>query len=128
VTRAVTWGLAVVVGVAAVVGLIAVFNSRDNSGLSQQSAGPGQPYKGEPVLSPALQDAVKAGNVVVLYRDKRPSAPRPSAKALVDAGQGVVVDREPALSAAYAAISQDRIQLADDPARLGAFIDHWLGG
>jgi hypothetical protein len=128
VSRALTWGVALVVGVAAVVGLIAVFNSRDSSGLAQQSAGPGAPYKGEPVLSPALEAAVKAGNVVVLYRDKRPSSPRQSAKALIDAGQGVVVDREPALGAAYAAISQNRIQLADDPARLGDFIDHWLGG
>ena len=66
---AATWAISVVIGLAALVGFVALINSRDDSGIDQRSAsaaGPGKPYRGDPVLSPALQDATKRGNVVVL--------------------------------------------------------------
>jgi hypothetical protein len=128
--------VALVVGLAALVGLIAVLNSRDDSNLEQQaeaSAGPGKPYRGEPVLSPALEDAVKRGNVVVLYRDDTPPPGTaqlvpPGGKALEQAGQSVLIDREPTLRTPLAALSAKRIQAADAPAQLQPFIDYWLGG
>ena len=131
-----TWAIAVVVGLAALVGLVALINSRDQSGVDQHAsvaAGPGQPYRGDPVLSPALQDAVKRGNVVVLYRDDKPPAGTQQlipagGKALVQAGQSVVLDREPTLKAALAAVSAKKIEEANAPQELKAFIDYWLGG
>src|SRR3954447_19037691 len=96
---------AVLVGLAALVGLVAIFNSRDDSEVDQHvqvSAGPGKPYKGEPVLSPGLEDSVKRGNVVLLYRDAKPppgtqALVPPGGAALEEAGQAVVMDREPTL-------------------------------
>jgi hypothetical protein len=122
------------VGLAAVVGLIAVLNSRDDSGLSHPPDAnvPGKPYAGEPVLSPALESAVKKGNVVVLYRDASPPAGTGAlvpagGKALEDAGQAVVLEREPTLRTALAAVSSARIQNADRPRDLQPFIDYFLG-
>ena len=134
--RVASWAAALVVGLAALVGLIAVLNSRDQSDLGQRTsaaAGPGKPYRGEPVLSPALEDAVKRGNVVVLYRDDRPPPGTaqlvpPGGTALEAAGQSVVIDREPTLTTPLAALSAKRIQAADAPAQLQPFIDYWLGG
>ena len=133
---AATWAVAVIVGLAALVGLIAIFNSRDESGVGQRagvSAGPGRPYRGDPVLSPALQDAVKRGNVVVLYRDDKPPAGTqqlvpPGGKPLEQAGQSVVLEREPTLKAPLAAVSTRKIEEADTPKQLAEFIDYWLGG
>jgi hypothetical protein len=130
------WAAALLVGLAALVGLIALLNSRDRGGVTQHAAvtaGPGKPYRGEPVLSPALEDAVKRGNVVVLYRDASPppgtaALVPPGGKALEEAGQAVVIDREPTLGAPLAAVSAQRIQQADAPGQLRPFIDYWLGG
>jgi hypothetical protein len=130
------WAIAVVVGLAALVGFVALVNSRDDSGVDQRSAaaaGPGKPYRGDPVLAPALQDAVKRGNVVVLYRDDKPPAGTqklvpPGGKALERAGQAVVLEREPTLKTALAAVSAEKIETADSPAELTGFVDYWLGG
>ena len=132
-----SWTIAVVIGLVALVGFVTLINSRDKSGVDQQQsasdAGPGQPYRGEPVLSPALEDAVKRGNVVVLYHDATPPAGTqqlvpPGGKALVNAGQSVVLEREPTLKAPVAAVSAKKIQLANSPQELNGFIDYWLGG
>jgi hypothetical protein len=136
VRTALSWAATLIVALAALVGLIALINSRDKSGVSKRSAvvaGPGAPYHGDPVLSPALEDAVKRGNVVVLYRDDSPPAGTqalvpPGGKALVQAGQSVVIDREPTLKAPLAAVSAKKIQEADSPQQLRDFIDYWLGG
>ena len=134
--RVATWVAAFAVGLIALFGLVAIFNSRDDSEVDQHAqvtAGPGKPYRGEPVLSPGLQDAVKRGNVVVLYRDAKPPAGTEAlvpagGAALEDAGQSVVIDREPTLGTPLAALSAKRIQEADTPADLRDFIDYWLGG
>ena len=133
---AATWAISVVVGLVVLVGFVALINSRDKSGVDTQSptaAGPGEPYKGDPVLSPALQDAVKRGNVVVLYRDENPPTGTaqlvpPGGRALVQAGQSVVLEREPTLKTALAAVSTKKIEDADAPQQLQPFIDYWLGG
>ena len=134
--RAGSWLLTFVISLAALVGLIALINSRDQSGVDKASrssvAGPGSPYRGEPILSPGLEDAVKRGNVVVLYRDAKPPAGTqalvpPGGKALVQVGQSVVIDREPTLKAPLAAVSAKKIQEADFPQQLRDFIDYWLG-
>jgi hypothetical protein len=133
---AASWAIAIVIALAALVGLVTFINSRDQSGVDQQSsasAGPGVPYRGEPVLSPALEDAVKRGNVVVLYRNATPPAGThqlvpPGSKTLARAGQAVLLDREPTLKTALAAVSAKKIQEADAPQQLQPFIDYWLGG
>jgi len=130
--RAAPWLASLVIGLAAVVGLIAFLNSRDDSNLTAKSAAPGEPYKGDPVLSPALQDAVKRGNVVVLYHDDQPPAGTkalvpPGGRALEDAGQSVVLDQEPTLHSPLAAVSAKRIQMAESPEELRDFVDYWLG-
>lgn len=133
-TRALTWVVSFVIGLAAVVGLIAVLNSRDESSLDQPAEAnvPGKPYTGEPVLSPALSDAVERGNIVLLYRDDKPPAGTESlvpegSKELANAGQAVLMEREPTLKTALAAVSAERIERADRPADLQEFIDYWLG-
>ncbi len=134
-SRVASWAAAVLIGLAALVGLIAILNSRDKSGVSQNTevtAGPGKAYTGTPVLSPALQDAVKRGNVIVLYRDDKPPAGTqglvpPGGAALEQAGQAVMLDREPTLPTPLAAVSKKKIQQADTPAQLRDFIDYWLG-
>jgi hypothetical protein len=131
-----SWALAFLIALVALVGFILLINSRDQSGVDQHgsvTAGPGDPYKGDPVLSPALQDAVKRGNVVVLYRDANPPAGTanlvpPGGKALQAAGQAVVLEREPTLDTALAAVSAKKIEKADQPQQLTGFIDYWLGG
>ena len=132
----VRWTLSFLVGLVFLVGLIALINSRDQSGVDQHAsvtAGPGQPYKGQPVLSPALQDAIKLGNVVVLYRDDRPPQGTqrlvpPGGRSLEQAGQAVVLEREPTLKTALAAVSAKKIEQADVPQQLQSFVDYWLGG
>jgi len=131
-----TWFVAILIGLAALVGLIAFLNSRDASGVDQHAAtagGPGQPYRGKPALSRALKDAAKRGNVIVLYRDAQPPPGTdklvpPGGKALLQAGQSVVVDRDPTLEAPLAALSVKKIEQADTPQQLQPFIDYWLGG
>lgn len=130
------WIISIVIALSALVGLIAFFNSRDDSGVDQQSAtvaGPGERYRGDPVLSPVLQDAVKKGNVVVLYRDAKPPAGTrdlvpPGAADLEKVGQSVVLEREPTLNVPLAAISASKMQKADTPQELQAFVDYWVGG
>lgn len=133
---ALSWAATVLVALAALVALITLLNSRDKSGVNPKArvvAGPGKRYTGTPILSPALQAAVKRGNVVVLYRDAQPPAGTaalvpPGGKALVQAGQSVVIDREPTLKAPLAAVSAQKIEEADTPQQLRDFIDYWLGG
>jgi hypothetical protein len=131
------WLLAIVIALAALAGLIAILNARDEGGVNQETtasaAGPGSPYRGMPALSPALQSAVKRGNVVVLYRDAKPPPGTqrlvpPGGTALVQAGQGVVLQREPKLKAALAAVSAKKVEQADSPQQLQQFVDYWLGG
>ena len=135
--RAGSWLLTLVISLAALVGLIALINSRDQSGLDKGSAssvaGPGSPYRGEPILSPGLEDALKRGNVVVLYRDATPppgtqALVPPGGKALVQAGQSVVIDREPTLKAPLAGVSAKKIEEANTPQELRQFVDYWIGG
>jgi len=134
--RVAWWATVVVVALAAVVGLISLINSRDSSELTPKAAGgaaPGKPYRGDPVLSPGDADAVKRGNILVLYRDAKPPAGTknlvpPGAAELEQAGQTVVLDREPTLHMPLAAVSRKRIQTADSPQELEPFIDYWLGG
>jgi hypothetical protein len=127
------WLAAFAVGLVALVGLIALINSRDRSGVDQHVVdGPGKPYAGEPVLSPALRDALKRGNVVVLYRDAKPPAGTkalvpPGGQTLVQAGQSVVLEHEPTLEVPLAALSAKKIEEADSPQQLEQFVDYWLG-
>jgi hypothetical protein len=114
------------------VGVILFFESRDESQLEGARDAPGQPYRGEPVLSPALEDAVAIGNVVVLHRDARvPPATKELAEGagprLRELGLAVILEREPTLSAPLGAIADDRIQLADTPSELRNFVDFHLG-
>src|SRR5436190_11175333 len=131
-----TWSSPTRIGLAALVGLIAFLNSRDQSGVNQNApvaAGPGQLYRGRPVLPPLLHAAVNRGNVVILYRDRQPppgtaSLVPPGGKALLQAGQAVVVHRDPRLKVPLVALSARKIEQADTPQQLQPFVDYWLGG
>jgi hypothetical protein len=121
-----------VIALAGAVGVILFFEARDESQLEGPRAEPGQVYRGEPVLSPALEDDVAKGNVVVLHRDERPPAGTeelaegagPRLRAL---GLAVVLEREPTLSRPLGAVADGRIELADTPAELRNFVDFHLG-
>lgn len=122
---------AVVVAAVAVGGVVLFFQSRDESTLEQRPA-IGAPYRGEPVLSPALEDAVSAGNVVVLHRDARPPAgvetlQEGAGPELAGDGLAVLVEREPTLDTPLAAVSADRIQPAARADGLQDFVDFHLG-
>lgn len=122
---------ALAVALVAVAGVVLFFQSRDDPAVEAGGA-LGEPYRGEPVLSPALQDAVDAGNVVVLHRDARPPAGTDALQdgagpELADQGLAVLLEREPTLTRPLAAVSAERIQYADAPEELQAFIDEHLG-
>ena len=123
--------LAILLALAAVAGVLLFFQSRDESTLEPRTA-VGRPYRGEPVLSPALQDAVARGNVVVLHRDARlPEGTRAlregAGRELQDEGLAVIFEREPTLRAPLAAVSADRILTARTPGGLREFVDFHLG-
>jgi hypothetical protein len=122
--------------VIALIGAVAVilfFESRDEAQLEGERTEPGQVYRGEPVLSPALEDTVAKGNVVVLHRDARlPAGARELSEGagprLEELGLAVVFEREPTLRAALGAVADDRIEYGDTPAEIRNFVDFHLGG
>ncbi len=130
-SRALRGVAAVLLAVVAVGAAVIFFQSRDDSTLDPRGV-VGEPYRGEPVLSPALEDAVAVGNVLILHRDARvPSGVRDlqdgAGPELREAGLAVLLEREPTLEAPLAAVSADRIQTAEDPAALQEFVDFHLG-
>lgn len=130
-TRALRIAAAVLIAVVAVGAVVLFFQSRDDSTLEARDT-VGQPYRGEPVLSPALEDAVALGNVVILHRDGRiPAGVRDlqdgAGPELQREGLAVLLEREPTLETPLAAVSADRIQPADDAAALQEFVDFHLG-
>ena len=121
-----------VIALVGAVGVILFFESRDESQLEGPREEPGQVYRGEPVLSPALEDALAQGNVVVLYRDRRlpPEAAELAQGAgprLQDIGLAVLFEPEPTLETALAAVADGRIELADSPEEIRNFVDFHLG-
>jgi hypothetical protein len=125
---------ALVVALAGAVAVVLFFQSRDKSTFEGKTstAVPGQPYKGEPTLSPALEDAVNLGNVVVLHKTARPpkgvdQLTEGAGPELKPDGLAVLTDIEPTLKTQLAAVSRTRIKFADRPEDLRAFVDYWLG-
>ena len=121
-----------VIALAGAIGVIFFFEARDDSELEGSRAEPGEVYRGEPVLSPGLEDAVAKGNVVILHRDDPPPAGTrelaegagPRLRAL---GLAVILEREPTLETALGAVADGRIELADTPAEIRNFVDFHLG-
>jgi hypothetical protein len=115
-----------------VVGVIFFFEARDQSRIDSQSARAGQPYRGKPPLSPALRADVARGNVVLLYRDRRPP---PGVRDLTGGagpelrrvGLAVLLEREPGLDAPLVAVSSTRFQRARFADALNPFVDRYLG-
>lgn len=121
-----------VIALIGAVGVILFFESRDESKLEGDRHAPGQPYRGEPVLSPALEDAVAKGNVVLLHRASRlpPSASELTEGAgprLRNLGLAVIPEIEPTLRAPLAAVADGRIEYANTPGELRNFVDFHLG-
>ena len=121
-----------VIALIGAVGVILFFEARDESQLEGERAEPGEVYRGEPVLSPALEEAVAKGNVVVLYRDPRqPRGTQELAEGagprLEELGLAVVFEREPTLKTALGAIADDRIEYGDTPSEIRNFVDFHLG-
>lgn len=130
-SRALRLAAAALLAVVAVGAAVLFFQSRDESTVDPRAA-VGQPYRGEPILSPALQDAVARGNVVILHRDARlPAGVRAlqegAGPELEDAGLAVLTEREPTLETPLAAVSADRIQPAPSADALREFVDYHLG-
>ncbi len=121
--------LVAVLGVAA---LAAFFVSRDDPTVPQEGGGPGV----ERTMNAGPR--VRPGNVHLLYSDERmTSALRglvtrtsgaPSA-ALEAAGQAVLLDRRPNLTAPVSAVTATRMLEATGPGdpQLASFIEYWLG-
>ena len=115
------------------VGVILFFEARDESQLEGPSREePGEVYRGEPVLSPGLEDAIAKGNVVVLHRDARlPPGTRELTEGagprLRELGLAVILEREPTLRAPLGAVADGRIELAETPEGLREFVDFHLG-
>jgi hypothetical protein len=114
------------------VGVILFFEARDESQIEGPREEPGRVYRGEPILSPALEDAVAKGNVVVLHRDARPPAgtsglTEGAGARLQELGLAVLLEREPTLAKPIGAIGGGRIQLGDTPAEIRNFVDFHLG-
>jgi hypothetical protein len=118
-----------VIGVAA---LAAFFVSRDDATVPQDDQQPGVERAAN------AQPRVQPGNVVLLYSDERLTsgvrafaariAGEPSA-ALQAAGQAVLVERRPNLTAPVTALTAGRrLEAAgpEDPA-LESFVEYWLG-
>jgi hypothetical protein len=121
-----------VIALIGAVGVILFFESRDESQLEGPRAAPGEVYRGEPVLSPALEDAVAKGNVVVLHRDRRlPPGTEELAQGagprLQQLGLAVLFEPEPTLTSPLAAIADGRIEFGDTPAEIRNFVDFHLG-
>lgn len=120
------------IALAGAVGVILFFEARDESQLEGPREEPGQVYRGEPVLSPALEDEVARGNVVVLHRDE---SPPPGTEELAEGagprlralGLAVILEREPTLARALGAVADGRIELADTPEEIRNFVDFHLG-
>ena len=121
-----------VIALAGAVGVILFFEARDESQLEGPRAEPGRVYRGEPVLSPGLEEAVAMGNVVVLHRDAKPPAGTDELAAgagprLRELGLAVIFEREPTLGTPLGAVADGRIELADTPAEIRNFVDFHLG-
>ena len=121
-----------VIALVGAVGVILFFESRDESQLEGPREEPGQVYRGAPILSPGLEDALAKGNVIVLHRDPR-VAPETAALAegagprLQDIGLAVLLEPEPTLETALAAVADGRIEFADSPEEIRNFVDFHLG-
>jgi hypothetical protein len=121
-----------VIALIGAVGVILFFESRDESQLEGEREEPGQVYRGEPVLSPALEDALAKGNVIVLYRDARPPTgtrelSEGAGPGLEELGLAVILEREPTLRTPLGAVADDRIELAATAAEIRNFVDFHLG-
>ena len=121
-----------VIALGGAVGVILFFESRDESQLEGPREEPGRVYRGEPVLSPGLEEAVAQGNVVVLHRDARPPEGTEELTAgagprLRELGLAVLLEREPTLRTALGAVADGRIELAETPAEIRNFVDFHLG-
>jgi hypothetical protein len=124
--------LSFLIALVGVVGIIFFFEARDQSRLDTEGAGAGQPYRGDPPLSPTLKAEVARGNVVVLYRDPRPPAgvrdlTGGAGPELKRVGLAVLLERERGLDAPLVAVSSTRVQRARFPDTLNAFVDRYLG-
>jgi len=121
-----------VIALIGAVGVILFFESRDESQLEGPREAPGEVYRGEPVLSPGLEEAVAQGNVVVLHRDARVPAgtaelAQGAGPRLRELGLAVLFEREPTLETRLGAIADGRIELADTPGEIRNFVDFHLG-
>jgi hypothetical protein len=121
-----------VIALIGAVGVILFFESRDEAQLEAARDEPGEPYTGEPVLSPGLEEAVAKGNVIVLHRDARmPAGTEELAEGagprLRELGLAVIFEREPTLETPLGAVADDRIEFGGTPTEIRNFVDFHLG-
>jgi hypothetical protein len=118
---------------------IAFFNARDDAGVSGGVSGPASEAPGVPLseLGGVSAPRTQAGNVVILYSDRAQKAALetlaadiagPPSTALEQAGQAVLVRRDPGADGIVAVAGDRGVRVADpaDPG-LRAFIEGNLG-
>lgn len=128
--RGVLIATAVLLTVAAVLGVLAFFNARDDSTIGEDTEAPGQ-------VSDALTgDTLKRGNVVLRYgdpaqREALEALARDVAggddPALVEAGQGVVVERGTGGQVVASAYKRTLTVSSPEDPKLREFVQYWLG-
>jgi hypothetical protein len=125
-------GLSFLIALVGVVGIIFFLEARDQSRLDTERAGAGRAYRGDPPLSPALRSGTARGNVVVLYRDRRPP---PGVRDLTGGagpelrrvGLAVLLKRDRGLDSPLVAVSSTHFQRARSAEALNPFVDRYLG-
>jgi hypothetical protein len=123
---------AVLVALAGSLALVAVLQSRDDAGLARSADdAPGAPAR-------SSDPRLRAGNILITHR-RRADGPAlrrlaaeiagPADRALIEAGQAVIVAHRPGQAEAIVAHAATRRLVArgvDDP-ELRRFVEHWLG-
>ncbi len=120
--------VAALLALAAVVAVLAFFSARDDSTIGEERSAPGQ------AAPDATAPELERGNVVVRFSDPahadalRALAREFGPESLAEAGQAVLVRRDPGAGGVVAEAYRRRLRAAgpDDPA-LRRFVEHWLG-
>jgi hypothetical protein len=132
VREVVNFVISFVIALVGVVGVILFFEARDESQIEGPRAEPGEPFADEPPLPVGIAPVLARGNVLVLYRDRRPP---PGTRELAEGagpelrsvGLAVLLRRSPGLETPLAAIAGDRIEEGQSPADIRNFVDFHLG-
>ncbi|MDP9401064.1 MAG: hypothetical protein M3P39_09015 [Actinomycetota bacterium] len=127
--------IALLVVVAGTLGVAALLAARDEATVSAPPPAPGEPLPPDAPRA-RVERGLPAGNVVLLHREpgSRPALRAlaadlagPPSRALVEAGQAVLVARAPVAGVEARAGSRRLVVAGPQDPRLRAFVAFWLG-